>query len=76
MLRTQVYLTEEEKVGLNHLVESTGTSQSELIREAIDCLLKRNAGKEKLNTLEDVAGMWEGRTDLPDFNEIRQSFDR
>ncbi len=76
MLRTQIYITEEEKSGLNRLVRTTGISQSELIRQAIDSLLNKNANDEKLHTLEQIAGMWEDRSDLVDFAGIRQSFDR
>ena len=49
MLRTQVYLAEEEKVGLNHLVESTGASQSELIREAMGMADARIGATSQLN---------------------------
>ena len=41
MVRTQIYLTEEEKKGLKSAALAQGVSQSDLIRQAIDDLLAR-----------------------------------
>jgi len=76
MVRTQIYLTEEERDGLNAIAKSTGSKQSELIREAIDCFLDIKMGNQHKNILEDAAGMWRDRSDLPDFGAARRSWDR
>lgn len=39
MIRTQIYLTEQEQIALRGLSSKTGKTQSQLIREAIDRLL-------------------------------------
>lgn len=67
MVRTQIYLTEEERAGLNNMSEATGKKQSELIREAES---RRDA------VLQEVAGLWQDRDDLPDFGAVRRSWDR
>jgi len=64
MVRTQVYLTEEQDRALKSLAESSGRKQSELIREAIDRLLAENRPKDWKQALEAVRGMWADRDDL------------
>ncbi len=39
MIRTQIYLTEQERDGLRALAAESGKKQSELIRAAIDSLI-------------------------------------
>ena len=43
MVRTQIYLTEEERDGLSVLSETSGKKQSKLIREAVDCFILNSA---------------------------------
>lgn len=76
MVRTQIYLTEEERTGLGALVEATGKKQAELIREAIDRLLDTVSDHRRASVLNSAAGMWRNRSDLPDFKATRQSWDR
>ena len=76
MVRTQIYLTEEERKGLGMLVEATGKKQAELIREAIDQLLDTASERRRASVLERAAGMWRTRDDLPDLQAVRQSWDR
>ncbi len=76
MVRTQIYLTEEERTGLGALVEATGKKQAELIREAIDRLLDTVSDRRRASVLNSAAGMWRNRSDLPDFKATRQSWDR
>ena len=52
MVRTQVYLTEEQDRGLKGLAESSGRKQSELIREAVDRLLAEHRPKDWRAALE------------------------
>jgi len=76
MIRTQIYLTDEERRSLGELSERSGRSQSALIREAIDTYLADQIVLSKAEILEAAAGMWRNRTDLPDFDELRSSWDR
>jgi metal-responsive CopG/Arc/MetJ family transcriptional regulator len=76
MVRTQIYLTEEERDGLDAIAKSTGKKQSELIREAVDRFLDLRRGMHRTAILNAAAGMWRGRSDLPDFGVARRSWDR
>ena len=76
MVRTQVYLTEQERDELAALAKATGKKQSELIREAVDRLIEQSAGRRREGVLERAAGMWKDRDDLPDFRALRVEWDR
>lgn len=76
MVRTQIYLTEQERSNLLALSESSGKSQSELIREAIDRFLAQFDDSMRQAVLKNAAGMWKDREDLPDFNALRRTMDR
>ncbi|MBI4584837.1 MAG: ribbon-helix-helix domain-containing protein [Planctomycetes bacterium] len=72
MVRTQVYLTEEEHQGLKALSSHTGKKQSELIRSAIDKLIAENSPQQRLAFLRGARSMWKKRKDLPDFPALRE----
>jgi len=76
MVRTQIYLTEKEQKALQSLSHRTGKTQSELIREAIDDFIIRFSKEGRKEILQQAKGMWKDRDDLPDFDEIRQEWDR
>ncbi len=76
MVRTQVYLTERQRKALAALAKAGGKKQSELIREAIDYLIDQSSYRHKQAVLQEVAGIWKDRTDLPDFDMMRSEWDR
>ena len=76
MLRTQIYLTEDERSSLKALGQATGKSQSELIRDAIDQLLLQENNLQRETAIDRAAGMWKDREDLPDFQKLRAEWDR
>ncbi len=76
MVRTQIYLTEPERVGLDAAAKATGKKQSQLIREAVDRFLDLAQGPRRATVLQEAAGLWKNRTDLPDFAAARRSWDR
>lgn len=76
MVRTQIYLTEDEREGLSFLAETTGKKQSELIRDAVDRLIDLTSRGRREAALARAAGMWKNRKDLPDFQALRKTWDR
>ena len=76
MVRTQIYLTEEERDELRRIGQETGKKQSELIRRAIDDFIDRHQPKDRRAMLEQAWGIWKDRDDLPDFQALRREFDR
>lgn len=76
MVRTQIYLTDEERRELRILSRRTGRSQSALIREAIDALLSQQESGDRVERLREARGLWKKRTDLPGAAELRREFDR
>ena len=76
MVRTQIYLTENQREELATISKSSGKKQSELIREAIDKLISQSGSSYRELVLREAAGIWKNRTDLPDFKSIRAEWDR
>jgi len=76
MVRTQIYLTEAERLALKAIARQTGKKQSELIRQAIDRLIAGFQPQARRTRLKAAKGMWQGRTDLPDFRALRREWDR
>jgi Arc/MetJ-type ribon-helix-helix transcriptional regulator len=76
MIRTQIYLTEQQRNELASIAKSFGKKQSELIREAIDRLIDQTGKNHRELVLREAAGIWKDRTDLPDFKSIRAEWDR
>ena len=76
MIRTQIYLTENQRNELANMSKSYGKKQSELIRDAIDRFIEQSGKGHREMVLRESAGMWKNRTDLPDFESIRSEWDR
>lgn len=76
MVRTQIYLTEEEKKGLKSAALAQGVSQSDLIRQAIDDLLARTGEIDRGQILDEIAGIWAERKDVPDVRDLRTGWRR
>jgi len=76
MVRTQIYLTENQRDELATIAKTVGKKQSELIREAIDLLIAQAENSRRESVLRKATGIWKDRTDLPDFKAIRAEWDR
>lgn len=76
MIRTQIYITEQERRSLGQLSRHTGKSQSELIREAIDLFCQSQTMENRIDLLQSAKGIWQDRKDLSDFETLRKEFDR
>ncbi len=76
MIRTQIYLTDQQRNELALLSEIQGKKQSELIREAIDILIERASRKRRKKILSETAGIWKDRADIPDLKTMRSEWDR
>jgi Ribbon-helix-helix protein, copG family len=72
VVRTQIYLTEKQQELLERLAKSRKVTKSDLIREQIDKLAAEFDGVRWKEQMMKMAGMWEGRADLPNFDAIRQ----
>jgi hypothetical protein len=59
MLRTQIYLTQVESDTLQRLAKARGTTQSQLVREAIDLAYLRPNQPNMLAILAQTAGSWQ-----------------
>jgi hypothetical protein len=67
MVRTQIYLTDEQQRALERLAAITGRRKSDLIRRALDRYLAEHRPKDWKDALEAVRGMWADRDDLDEF---------
>ncbi len=76
MVRTQIYLTEHQRGELNAIAKTDKKTQSELIREAVDLLIEKKSHSRRKEIINQAAGIWKDRTDLPDFRNLRSEWDR
>lgn len=76
MIRTQIYLTEEEKAQLEIIALTRGVKQSELIREAVDELIEKYTPSQRLTRIQQARGLWKNRKDLPALRDLRSGWSR
>ncbi len=76
MIRSQIYLTEDERNALKLISNETGRTQSDLIREAIDSLIIKINKKNNYKKRQKAFGIWKGRSDYPKAEQLRKEFDR
>ncbi len=76
MIRTQIYITEQEKKGLASIAALRNVSQSSLIRQAIDDLLAKNTDGRRASVLDEIAGIWSDRNDIVNVQDLRAGWRR
>jgi hypothetical protein len=77
MRRTQIYLSEREAEGVAEIVAREKSTQSAVIRRAIDELLAREQPlRDRRGGMRAARGMWRDRQDFPDVYEERLRSDR
>ena len=76
MVRTQIYLTENQRAEVAAIADRSGKRQSEIIREAVDRFIEQKSRGRREAILREAAGMWRDRTDLPDLDALRRGWDR
>ena len=65
MVRTQIYLEEEQVAALRRLAARTGRRQSALIRDAVDRLIAQAPPPEdRLSRLQRAFGAWADQDDI------------
>jgi hypothetical protein len=74
MIRIQIYLTEEEKAGLESVALAQRKKQSDIIRRAVDDLLARQGTMKKSKILDSISGIWTKRKDIPDVRKMRRGW--
>ena len=66
MKRTQVYLSERERMILSCVGATEKKSMSELIREAIDQFYLQHQKVNFIQALHQASGIWQDRKDITD----------
>lgn len=77
MVRTQIYLEEQQVEALRRLAAQTGRRQSALIREAVDRLIAQAPPNEdRLTRLHRAFGAWANQDDIEEvMADNRRSLD-
>jgi hypothetical protein len=76
MLTAQITLSNSEGAALQAMTVATGKTQEAIIHEAVQQFLGTAPPEDRLSLLRQARGIWQDRTDLPDFRALRAEMDR
>lgn len=79
MAITQIHLTEIESKALEEIAQQVGKTEEQLLHEVVQNFIatsQQAALAERRKRLRQAQGMWRGREDLPDVQELRREFER
>lgn len=75
-MTTAITLAEPEATALQNLVQRTGRSANDIVREAVLQYIQQYTLTDRHALLQQARGMWRHRDDLPSLTELRCEFDR
>jgi len=75
MVKTQIYITENEQRHLDEISSRSGLKKDDLIRNAIDDLIARSAAMPRLDKMRKCRGLWQERG-KSDFQKIRHEVEK
>lgn len=64
-------LSPDDSEAVRQLAQRTGKSEAELLHEVVEKFMQQAAVANRLAALRHARGMWEDRSDLPDFERLR-----
>lgn len=76
MVTTTINLTEHEHAAVQSVAQQLGKTEAEVLHHAVESYLAQFDEAQRRAWLDQAAGMWRDRDDLPDFEALRREFDR
>lgn len=76
MVRTQIYLSQEERDRLDAIAQAQGISRSDLVRTAVAKYLTGHYDEVAGDVMQRCCGLWSARDDLPDLRRMRDDWTR
>lgn len=73
---THITLSEDERSHLRAVAEQTGKTEEQLVHAALAAFLETHVADTRLERMRRARGMWKGRADLPDVQQLRREFER
>jgi hypothetical protein len=72
----RITLDEQSSAALRAIARQAGKTPDEMIREAVEQLIRRHQQTDRGALLRQARGMWQDRTDLPALDTLRSELDR
>ncbi len=76
ILTMNIDLTESQYQTIQAVSDVNGLDQTELIHQAIIQWIEKQQVKNRRDRLRAARGLWKNRTDLPDFQKLRNEWNR